>query len=84
MPAVAQNRNSNSDIDDKMPKRKRAEDELEDKLAHHSTELFRRLKEAKGLERQRMAKRQRGRDSTREQKAKVEKEIVVLKVGIAL
>lgn len=64
-----------------MPKRKRAEDELEEKLGHHRTELFRTLKVAKGFERQRMAKRLRDPKSTQEKQARIEKEIVVLKVS---
>lgn len=67
-------------FDDKMPKRKRDEDVLEEKLAHHRKELFRMLKVAKGFERQRMAKRQRDPKSTSEKQARIEKEIVVLKV----
>lgn len=63
-----------------MPKRKRAEDELEEKLVHHRTELFRKLKAAKGFERQRMAKRQRDPKSTADKRARIDKEIVVLKV----
>jgi hypothetical protein len=63
---------------DKMPKRKR--DDLQEKLEHHSTALFRALKAAKGFERQRMAKRQRDPKSTREKRARIEKEIEVLKV----
>lgn len=64
-----------------MPKRKRDEDVLEEKLAHHRKELFRTLKAAKGFERQRMAKRQRDPKSTPGKQARIEKEIVVLKVG---
>lgn len=66
-----------------MPKRKRAEDELEEKLAHHRKELFRTLKAVKGFERQRMAKRLRDPKSTPEKQARIEKEIVVLKVSFA-
>lgn len=64
-----------------MPKRKREEDALGEKLAHHHQELSRKLKAAKGFERQRMAKRQRDPKSTPEKRARIEKEIVVLKVG---
>ncbi|CAN8098423.1 unnamed protein product [Discula destructiva] len=60
-----------------MPKRKR--DVLEDRLAHHHQELSRMLKTAKGFERQRMAKRQRDPKSTPEKRARIEKEIFVLK-----
>ncbi|KAJ4393792.1 hypothetical protein N0V93_003007 [Gnomoniopsis smithogilvyi] len=62
-----------------MPKRKREEDVLGEKLAHHHQELSRTLKAAKGFERQRMAKRQRDPKSTPEKRARIEKEIVVLK-----
>lgn len=64
-----------------MPKRKR--DDLQEKLEHHSTVLFRALKVAKGFERQRMAKRQRDPKSPREKRARIEKEIEVLKVCIS-
>lgn len=64
-----------------MPKRKR--DDLQEKLEHHSTALFRALKVAKGFERQRMAKRQRDPKSTREKRGRIEKEIEVLKVRIS-
>lgn len=72
-----------------MPKRKRLEDELEEKLAYHRKELFRMLKVAKGFERQRMAKRQRDPKSTPDKRDRIDKEIVVLKVrfiypGIAI
>lgn len=67
-----------------MPKRKRLEDELEEKLGHHSKELFRMLKVAKGFERQRMAKRQRDPKSTPDKRRRIEKEIVVLKVRFYL
>lgn len=62
-----------------MPKRKRLEDELEEKLAHHRKELFRMLKVAKGFERQRMAKRQRDPKTTPDKRDRIEKEILVLK-----
>ncbi|KAJ4424946.1 hypothetical protein N0V82_000450 [Gnomoniopsis sp. IMI 355080] len=62
-----------------MPKRKREEDVLEERLVHHHQELSRTLKAAKGFERQRMAKRQRDPKSTPEKRARIEKEIVVLK-----
>lgn len=61
-----------------MPKRKR--NELEEKLEHHHTALFRALKVAKGFERQRMAKRQRDPKSNPDKKARIEKEVEVLKV----
>ena len=62
-----------------MPKRKR--NELEEKREYHHTALFRALKVAKAFERQRMAKRQRDPKSTPEKRARIEKEIEVLKVG---
>lgn len=62
-----------------MVKRKR--NDLEEKLELHHTALFRALKVAKGFERQRMAKRQRDPHSNREKKARIEKEVEVLKVG---
>lgn len=64
----------------KMPKRKRGEDELEEKLVFHRAELWRQIKAAKGFERQRMAKRQRDPKSTAEKRARIDKEIAVLKV----
>jgi hypothetical protein len=62
-----------------MVKRKR--NDLEEKLELHHTALFRALKVAKGFERQRMAKRQRDPHSNREKRARIEKEVEVLKVG---
>lgn len=61
-----------------MPKRKR--NEVDEKLELHLTALFRALKVAKGFERQRMAKRQRDPKSTPDKKARIEKEVEVLKV----
>lgn len=60
-----------------MPKRKR--DLLDDRLAHHHQALSRKLKAAKGFERQRMAKRQRDPKSDPAKRARIEKEIFVLK-----
>lgn len=60
-----------------MPKRKR--DVVDEKLAHHQQELSRKLKAAKGFERQRMAKRQRDPKSDPHKRARIEKEIFVLK-----
>ncbi|PSS03482.1 Bud-site selection protein [Coniella lustricola] len=62
-----------------MPKRKRAEDELDERLSRHQAELARMLKLAKGFERQRMAKRLRDPKSTPEKKVRIENEIAVLK-----
>ncbi|RYP72017.1 hypothetical protein DL771_004486 [Monosporascus sp. 5C6A] len=60
-----------------MPKRKRGEPSLEEKLAQWEKELYRGLKTAKGFERQRYAKRIR--DSPPEKVARLEKEVLVLK-----
>lgn len=79
----AQRKRPSLQFDTIMPKRKRLEDELEEKLAYHCKELFRMLKVAKGFERQRMAKRQRDPKSTPDKRQRIEKEIVVLKVGFS-
>ncbi|RYP34115.1 hypothetical protein DL767_004450 [Monosporascus sp. MG133] len=60
-----------------MPKRKRGEPSLEEKLTQWEKELYRGLKTAKGFERQRYAKRIR--DSPPEKVARLEKEVLVLK-----
>ncbi|RYP08781.1 hypothetical protein DL764_001692 [Monosporascus ibericus] len=60
-----------------MPKRKRSEPSLEEKLMQWEKELYRGLKTAKGFERQRYAKRIR--DSPPEKVARLEKEVLVLK-----
>ena len=61
-----------------MPKRKRSEASLDEKIAQWEKELYRGLKTAKGFERQRYAKRIR--DSPPEKVARLEKEVLVLKV----
>lgn len=62
----------------KMPKRKRGEPSLEENLAKWEKELVRGLKTAKGFERQRLSKRFREADT--EKTARLEREILVLKV----
>lgn len=62
-----------------MPKRKRGEPSLEEKLAKWRKELVRGLKVAKGFERQRLSKRLREADP--EKTARLEREILVLKVS---
>lgn len=62
-----------------MPKRKRGEPSLEDNLAKWRKELVRGLKAAKGFERQRLSKRLREADP--EKTARLEKEVLVLKVS---
>ena len=63
----------------KMPKRKRGEPSLEENLAKWRKELARGLKLAKGFERQRLSKRLRDADA--QKAARLEKEILVLKVS---
>ena len=63
-----------------MPKRKRGEPSLNEKIAQWQKELYRGLKTAKGFERQRYAKRIR--DSPPEKVARLEKEVLVLKVSL--
>ncbi|KAI5922470.1 Bud-site selection protein [Camillea tinctor] len=60
-----------------MPKRKRGEPSLDEKLAQWRKELVRGLKTAKGFERQRLSKRIREADE--EKKARLEREVAVLK-----
>ncbi|KAI1178291.1 Bud-site selection protein [Nemania sp. FL0916] len=60
-----------------MPKRKRGEPSLEEKLAKWKKELVRGLKTAKGFERQRLSKRIREADA--EKTARLEREVLVLK-----
>ncbi|KAI0102271.1 Bud-site selection protein [Nemania sp. FL0031] len=60
-----------------MPKRKRGEPSLEDKIAKWKKELVRGLKVAKGFERQRLSKRIREADP--QKTARLEKEVLVLK-----
>jgi hypothetical protein len=63
-----------------MPKRKRGEAGLEEKLAKWKKELVRALKLAKGFERQRLSKRLRDADPGK--KARLEREVLVLKVRL--
>jgi ribose 1,5-bisphosphokinase PhnN len=62
-----------------MPKRKRGEPSLEENLAKWRKELVRGLKVAKGFERQRLSKRLREADP--EKTARLEREVLVLKVS---
>ncbi|KAK2048102.1 NADH-ubiquinone oxidoreductase 30.4 kDa subunit [Colletotrichum somersetense] len=63
-----------------MVKRKRSrEDDIEQKLADYRKEIFRALKGAKGLERQRYSKRLRDDKATPEKVKRLEREILVLK-----
>ncbi|KAI0593240.1 Bud-site selection protein, partial [Biscogniauxia sp. FL1348] len=60
-----------------MPKRKRGEPSLDEKLTQWRKELVRGLKTAKGFERQRLSKRIREADA--EKTARLEREVAVLK-----
>ncbi|KAF9875951.1 cellular morphogenesis protein [Colletotrichum karsti] len=63
-----------------MVKRKRSrESDLEQKLTEARKEIFRALKGAKGLERQRYSKRQRDDKSSPDKIKRIEREILVLK-----
>lgn len=62
-----------------MVKRKR-EDTVEDVFGRFANDLHHALKQAKGYERQRQAKRLRDPKAPADKKARIEKEIVVLKV----
>ncbi|KAK4189335.1 Bud-site selection protein [Podospora australis] len=62
-----------------MPKRKREEESVSAVFFKYRTDLFHALKNAKGFERQRQSKRLRDARSTPDKKARIEKEIVVLK-----
>lgn len=65
-----------------MPKRKRTvEETVEEKVQQFGKELHHALKVAKGYERQRLAKRLRDSKSTPEKIQRLQKELVVLKVG---
>lgn len=64
-----------------MPKRKRSvEEEAEERFSNFRQDLFKALKAAKGLERQRQTKRLRDSKSTPEKTQRLQKEVVVLKV----
>lgn len=62
-----------------MPKRKR-EDDVGDVFFRFRNELHHALKVAKGFERQRQSKRLRDPEVPAEKKARIEKEVAVLKV----
>jgi hypothetical protein len=63
-----------------MPKRKREDNSLQGRLEKFETELLRALKTAKAFERQRQSKRARDQATTPDKKARIEREVVVLKV----
>lgn len=66
----------------RMVKRKRSrESDLDQKLAEARKEIFRALKGAKGLERQRYSKRMRDDKSTPDKLKRLEREVLVLKVN---
>ncbi|KAI9151639.1 Protein bud22 [Paramyrothecium foliicola] len=62
-----------------MPKRKRSEPSLKDKLDKAHEEVSKALKAAKGWERQRLSKRLHDADVTADKKERLEREITVLK-----
>lgn len=63
-----------------MPKRKRnAEPTLNEKLEKHQVDIARALKTSKGLERQRLSKRQHEKDVPADKAQRLEREIAVLK-----
>lgn len=62
-----------------MPKRKRVDD-VEELFSRFRDELHLALKAAKGFERQRQSKRLHDPKVTPDKKARIEKEVVVLKV----
>jgi len=65
-----------------MAKRKRPiEDTLEAKLPDYRIELFRVLKKVKGFERQRQSKHLHQADTEPAKRQRLEKEVLVLKVG---
>lgn len=63
-----------------MPKRKRAEDSLDERLPQFKTDLFRALKRVKGFERQRLSRRLHEKGLSEEKKQKYDLEVAVLKV----
>lgn len=64
-----------------MAKRKRSpDDDLEKKLSEYQQELFRAIKAAKGLERQRLSKRLQRDKKYPEKIQRLQREVVVLKV----
>ena len=64
-----------------MPKRKRGEPNLGEKLEKHGNDVSKALKAAKGLERQRLSKRLHEDGVGPEKKERLEREVTVLKVG---
>ncbi|CAI4215731.1 unnamed protein product [Parascedosporium putredinis] len=62
-----------------MPKRKRAEDSLDERLPQFKTDLFRALKRVKGFERQRLSRRLHEKGLPEEKKQKYDLEVAVLK-----
>lgn len=63
-----------------MPKRKRSEASLHEKLEKSREDVSKALKLAKGFERQRYSKRLHEADITPDKKERLEREITVLKV----
>lgn len=67
-----------------MPKRKRsAEPSLQAVLEEHQVHVFRALKASKGHERQRLSKRLHEAGLPADKQARLEREVVALKVGTA-
>lgn len=64
-----------------MPKRKRGEPNLGEKLGKHCNDVSKALKAAKGLERQRYSKRLHEDKVEPEKKERLEREVTVLKVS---
>lgn len=64
-----------------MPKRKRGEPNLGEKLEKHCNDVSKALKAAKGLERQRYSKRLHEDKVEPEKKERLEREVTVLKVS---
>jgi hypothetical protein len=67
-----------------MPKRKRGEPNLGDKLEKHCNDVSKALKAAKGLERQRYSKRLHEDGVEPDKKERLEREVTVLKVSFGL
>lgn len=65
-----------------MPKRKRSDDDtsVETIFSRFRDDLYQALKTVRGFERQRQSKRLRDAKSTPDKKARIENEVVVLKV----
>ncbi|KAI1338428.1 Bud-site selection protein [Xylariaceae sp. FL0016] len=79
--AINHNTGGGSKRSAEMPKRKRGEPSLDDKIAQWNKELVRGLKTAKGFERQRQSKRLReaANEGNEEKKLRLEREGMVLK-----